>query len=308
MGSNEIAIRCSERHGRRNHGVIPWRVALNCGLDDQAILRLCKAGRWERLQPRAYVVAGAPITWQTRLAAVDASLENGFAFSHETAGALLGLDEVEQGSVEIATMQTPKLWNVTIHRVRSPLRRLIRVDGFPITSAHRTVLDLFAVKHRDSAALALEDALRKKLTTIDRLWDEYSSTCTKGRNGCRYFRLALLQRDHRDGTLESRMEAKLRRIVKRLPGAGAVPQFPFQTPQAKYRIDFAYPDIKLGIEAQSIRWHKGEAKGFYDLKRHRHLTRVGWTLLYYSMDDLLNPDEVRTEILDVRTSLQRVLL
>lgn len=308
MGSGAETIRRCEAHAAANHGIIPRRVAVGSGLDESAIKRLLRSGRWQLLLPRAYGVGGAPPTWRKQLAAVAASLEDNFAFSHRTAGALFGLDPVPEGEVEIVTRRTPRLPGVTVHRVRSPWPQIIHIGGFPVTSAHRTVLDLFAVKHRNFAELALEDALRKKLTTIDRLWDEYAQTCERGRNGCRYFRNALLRRDDRDGALQSRMEAKLRQIMKTLPGEPAIPQLEVLSSSARYFIDFAFPDIKLGIEAQGIKWHLGEAKFCYDLTRDRALKRRGWTLIYYSWDDLLRPKEVRAEIAYFRRSMPHLLV
>lgn len=306
MGSRDAVLSC-ESYAATNHGVIPRSVALANGVDDSTIHRLLKSGRWQRLLRRAYVASGAPITWRSHLASVAANLEIGFAFSHRTAGALMRLDAVSEGAIEIVTSGTHQLPDVTVHRVRPRLPQIIHVDGFPVTSAHRTVLDLFSVLSPASAQLALDDALRKKLTTIDRLSCEYVRSCKKGRNGCSTFRSALLRRDHRDGTLQSRMEAKLRQVLRTVPGPKALPQFPVETPQNRYRIDFAYPDIKLGIEAQSIKWHMGEAKFYYDLRRDRHLKGCGWTLLYYMWDDLLRPAVVRTEIAQMRRSMERVL-
>jgi len=168
-------------------------------------------------------------------------------------------------------------------------------------------MDLFAVLPRKAAEAAMEDALRKKITTLDRMWQEYSLTCRPGRTGCKHFRAALLRRDHRDGTLQSRMEAKLRAIVRKLPGDPAVPQFPVRAGGANYYIDFAFPDVKLGVEAHSIKWHMGEAKWYYDMRRDRALKRIGWTLVYYGMDDLVRPQTVREEILSIRDSLTRRL-
>jgi very-short-patch-repair endonuclease len=305
--SNADAIRSCESHAAGNHGIVPLSIALSEGLDNQAVHHLVSIGRWVRVFARAYRVAGAPDTWRSRLAAVNASIEGRFAFSHRTAGALLGLDPIAERDIEIISKTMPRLPGVRVHRIRGPWPQLLHAEGFPVTSAHRTILDLFAVKHHNMAELALEDALRKKMTTLDRLWDEYTKTCTHGRNGCRHFRLALLQRDDRDGTLQSRMESKLRRIIKHLPGEPAVPQVEVRTAGFRYFLDFAYPGVMLGIEAQSIRWHMGQAKFYYDLKRDRRLKRAGWTMLYFSMDDLLRRDEVAKEILDFRDSLQRAI-
>jgi very-short-patch-repair endonuclease len=103
------------------------------------------------------------------------------------------------------------------------------------------------------------------------------------------------------------MEAKLRQIVMGLPGPEAVPQLEVKTLDGRYFIDFAYPNIKLGIEAHSIKWHMGEARFRYDLKRDRALKRGGWTLIYYAWDDLLHPMRVRKEITELRDALDRRL-
>jgi very-short-patch-repair endonuclease len=72
-----------------------------------------------------------------------------------------------------------------------------------------------------------------------------------------------------------------------------------------YYLDFAYPHVKLGIEAHSMRWHLGLSKVTSDLDRDRRLTADGWTLLYYPFDDLrVRPDYVAAEVLDVRRSLE----
>ena len=117
----------------------------------------------------------------------------------------------------------------------------------------------------------------------------------------------MLKRDDADGTLASRMEAELRKILKRVPGADPIPQFPVGASR-NYRIDFAYPEIRLGIEAQSIKWHLGEARFVYDLKRDRQLKEVGWTVLYYSWDDLLRPVEIASEIGRWREKLAMTLV
>jgi len=221
---------------------------------------------------------------------------------------LFGLDGVPENFADvIVTRSVRKIRGTHVHRIYTSLPRTVRIAGFPVTCGARTVMDLFAVLPSQVAEAAMEDALRKKITTLDRTWQEYSHTCKPGRNGCRNFRAALLRRDHRDGTLQSRMEAKLRAIVKKLPGDPAVPQFPVEAGDAQYFIDFAFPDVKLGVEAHSIRWHMGEAKWYYDMRRDRALKRIGWTLLYYGMDDLVRPRVVREEILAIRDSLSRRL-
>lgn len=294
-------IEC-EAFARTNHGIIPREIALAREVDDATLHRLLKTGRWRRVFRGAYAVAGAPETWQMQLASVAASLDAPFAFSHRTAGALHGLDGIEEEIVELVSTTTPRLKGVRAHRVNH-LPIVHRQDGFPVTTPHRTVLDLFSVVGPAIAERSLEDALRKRLTSIDRLWAEYTGECKRGRNGCAAFRDAVLRHDDRDGTLQSRMETKLRTILKCLPGPAAIPQHLV----GRYRVDFAYPDIRLGIEAQSIRWHMGRAKFTYDMKRDRDLKRQGWTLAYFTWDDILRPNLVAEDVIALRAALTPVL-
>lgn len=305
IGNFATNVAAAEAFASRNHAIVPRSVALEAGVDDAAIHRCLRDRRWIRVHAKAYLVAGALLTWRSRLAAAAASLERDFVFSHRTVRRLMGLDGVPEGFIEAVTTRGAPLNGVRLHRV-AQVPRSIRIDGFPVTTAHRTILDLFAVLPPSDAELALDDALRKRLTSIDRLWSEYAVTCAKGRNGCKGFRRALLRRDHRDGTLQSRMEARLRRALSSIQPS-AVPQFEVATPQRRYFIDFAYPDIKLGIEAQSIKWHLGEAKFFYDLRRDRDLKRAGWTVIYYSWDDLLRPLNVQRDVAGFRALMQALL-
>jgi very-short-patch-repair endonuclease len=100
------------------------------------------------------------------------------------------------------------------------------------------------------------------------------------------------------------MEASMMRILRSLPGPPAVCQHEVWIGEDRFFIDFAYPDMQLGIEAHSLRWHMGRERWQRDLVRDRKLKRAGWTMLYYSWDDIhLRSDDLRSEILDIRGSL-----
>lgn len=104
------------------------------------------------------------------------------------------------------------------------------------------------------------------------------------------------------------MESRLRRIIDTIPGAPAEPQHKVCAEGDNYALDFAYPHVLLGIEAHSLRWHLGRERWIKDLRRDRSLKRIGWTLLYYSWDDMqLDPQGVAAEISSIRTNLERAL-
>jgi very-short-patch-repair endonuclease len=250
-------------------------------------------------------MGGAPLTWLAQLEAAQLWLGADCLFSHRTAAALIELDGVSPGWIEVVVPSGVKARGVATHRLRRNDRpRSMWVRGFRTTNVERTLLDLFSVMPRRGAELALEDALRRRLTTLDRLWDLYREVGGPGRNGSGGLRKSILIRDHRDGSLASRMEASLIRILRSLPGPPAAAQHEVRIGTDRFFIDFAYPDVQLGIEAHSLRWHMGRERWQRDLVRDRKLKGVGWTVLYYSWDDIhLRSDDLRSEILDIRASL-----
>lgn len=309
MGRYDRYIRACESEASGNHGIISRARAVELGLSADVITRLLRSGRWIRIFPKVYVIAGSPITWWTRLAAAQAWGGKESLISHRSAAALLELDAVPQGHIELTMPVGLCEPGIEVHRVqRADMPRSIFRKGLRITCVERTLHDLFAVIHPREAELALEDALRRRLTTINRLWDANAARSRSGRNGARAFRECLLAHDDRDGTLQSRMESGLCRITKGLPGPGAQPQFEVVAAANRYYIDFAYPHVRLGIEAQSLKWHMGRVRWQYDLVRDRRLKSVGWTLLYFSWDDIrLDPKGVAEEVLRVRTALELTL-
>ncbi|MDQ6796445.1 MAG: DUF559 domain-containing protein [Actinomycetota bacterium] len=62
------------------------------------------------------------------------------------------------------------------------------------------------------------------------------------------------------------------------------------------RIDLAYPDVKLGIEADGRVWHSGRADFCRDRQRTNRLASAGWTLLRYGQADLQRGGDLVAEV------------
>lgn len=89
----------------------------------------------------------------------------------------------------------------------------------------------------------------------------------------------------------------MKRILKKISSHRFVPDHPVITELGRFRIDFAEPEILLAIECHSKKWHGGLERGQSDITRHRALTLMGWTILYYSWEDVtLQPRHVFTEV------------
>lgn len=171
------------------------------------------------------------------------------------------------------------------------------IGGFRVSSLERTLLDISGVAPRPVADRALEDALRKGLTTLDRLWQDLALDGGSGRKGTGPLR-AMLEA-HDDSTVRTRsvLESKMLRILKRVQEQGLEVDHLVTDGAARYYLDFAYPAASLGIETHGLRWHFGNQRWQRDLERDRHLARLGWEILYFTWNDVhRNPRTVEEEV------------
>ncbi len=66
-------------------------------------------------------------------------------------------------------------------------------------------------------------------------------------------------------------------------------------------VDFAWPDLRLALEADGFRWHSGRARFDRDRARRNELTLLGWRIIHVTWTDL---DERPEKVIE---SVRRVL-
>ena len=64
------------------------------------------------------------------------------------------------------------------------------------------------------------------------------------------------------------------------------------------RVDFAYPELRIAIEVDSVRWHSGLRAIHRDNRRQNLLAARGWLVLCFEWDDIVGrPKWVAQQIL-----------
>jgi very-short-patch-repair endonuclease len=269
-----------------------------------SIYRRSQCGQWEHAFPSVYRMSGTPQSWIQRLTAAVLWAGDASVVCGRSAGASWGLDECPEGPIELI---------VTVRRCTPPqgisLRftdRLVARDitthrGLRITTVARTLLDLASVFQRDRLELVLEDALRKRMTAIPQLKDLLEGR-GRGLPGAAPLRTLVERRDPNTRSTDTRFEAKLLALLRTARLPLPLPQFTI-TAQGHFigRVDFAYPDHRLVIEAHSFRWHSGRKRWDSDVQREKDLRRLGWRILKITYDDLVErPDQV---VADIRAAI-----
>ncbi len=112
-------------------------------------------------------------------------------------------------------------------------------------------------------------------TTLERLG-------RPGRRGAAVLRALVEERDSATAPTQSVLEDALLRVLRK----GGLPDPVRQYAVAGVRLDFAYPLLKLGIEADSRIWHGGRTDVQRNSEKANRLVACGWRVLRFTSFDV----------------------
>lgn len=276
------------RLAANQHAVITRAQAFEHGATPSMVQRRLTHGRWTRVDAGVYLIAGAPVTWATRVHA--ACLASGGVASHRTAAVLWGLDGYRPGRPE-----------VSIERGRSYRRADIRthestdldlssprtIDGIPTTGADRLLVDLGAVVGWRRVEEAAFEAVNRRLVTWPDLWEALVLHARRGRRGVGALR-AVLERDFGTAVPESRLEV----IFERLIEDAGLPHLERQVTIHDAggfvaRVDFAYPALQAAFEVDGRSIHTRREAFDHDNERRNRILNAGWYLRVFTTEMIL---------------------
>jgi predicted transcriptional regulator of viral defense system len=294
------------------YGLITWTQAIACGLTPEAIHWLVISGRWEKALPRVYRIAGSPPSWHQSLMAATLWAGEARAASYRAAARLWSFKGFAEEIVEISTTSRVRKRppGIIVHRPRRLLPgEITEVDGIPVTTPARTIIDLCALRMAKRAERALDDALRRELTTLDELRNYLRMEARQGRNGVTLMREFLEVRDPSYVPTDSWFEDDLDALISSSILPPPVRQHPlFQVKRLIRVFDFAYPEALLGIEGQSWEYHGDRIAWSKDQGKDNAAAPLGWVILRYTKYDIdERPHEVIEEIRATRESRLHIL-
>ena len=261
-------------------------------MSDQAISRRLTSGTWERIHERVYRFAGTTPAWRgLLLAACWAGGPRGAA-SHRSAARLWSFPGGREGHVELVCprWRRSRHAHLIVHEttvIDSWDLRL--VDGIPVTSPERTLLDLGAVCRASTVELAVNTGLHRGLVTRAALHAMLGRLGRQGRNGAGVLRQILDPHDPGHTTPESPAESRLLQVLRRNGLPEPVPQFEVYSGGVFIaRVDAAYPGWRIAIEYESIQHHTGSEALLRDSARRNRLIAIRWKPITATLADLRN--------------------
>ncbi|MFA5891326.1 MAG: type IV toxin-antitoxin system AbiEi family antitoxin domain-containing protein [Actinomycetota bacterium] len=286
------------RVAANQHGLLTRAQALKTGATPGMIRWRLQAGRWQRVLPSTYLVAGAPPSWRRQAMAACLHLGPGATLSFRAAATLCGMTDIKTRRLEVTvTKHRNRSGNprIVIHIPEdpSPPEDLTTIDGIPVTKPARTLLDLATIESADVLEQCLDDALRRRLVSIAFLERWLADPQRKRHRGARRLQRLVDERAAR-GVTESPVETSVLQLIRsrRLP----LPMLQYVVTDAGRfiaRLDFAYPDQRVAIEVDGFRHHDTRATFDDERARGNAIEALGWRILRVTAAHLeRDPDAV----------------
>jgi REase_MTES_1575/Transcriptional regulator, AbiEi antitoxin len=268
------------------------REAHQAGLSRKVLRRMVREGSLRLLLKGVYVDAAVPDSIGVRAAAAAKVVPPGSVVCDLTAAWIHGAQLTSAESrFRVPPLEVFRLAGHT--RVRRPectggtrslaADDIMEVAGVVVTTPLRTALDLGRLLRRDQALGAIDALLRAgDLSTRD-LTAQLERF--RGARGVVQLRqLAPLADPRAESPAESLTRLRL------IDGGLPVPEVQWEIRNAMgivvYRLDLAYPELKLAIEYDGAEFHTSVEDRERDERRRAHLRRLGWTIVVLTSPDV----------------------
>ncbi len=273
------------------HGVVGRSQLLAAGVPGHVIDHRLSRGLLVRVHAGVYRVASSRMTWHQRIMAATLATGPGAVASHRAAAFLHGLAGVDpRPEVAVPRARAPRPPGVVVHRFGALRSSDVEVrDGIPRTRPPATILGLSAVVSASALEAALDDALVRGLVTTTQLERRLDAAGRQGRAGAAALAELLAARNASRRWTQSAFERRLLALLRDAGLPSPVPQFEVPLPDGRRAfLDFAWPDVRLGLEADSYRHHASRRDWGRDHTRNNLLTALGWRVLPVTWQDMVD--------------------
>ena len=206
----------------------------------------------------------------------------GAAASHGCAARLFHVAGFEAAPVELRVPRGRRVrLGFRAHQLDLPERDLTRIGGIPTTTPARTLIDIAGSDASESVvATAFDDAIRKHVVSLERM--RRAIEAHRGTRGVPLIRELVASRSVA-GVPDTVLETRFLELVRK-------ENLPFPVAQHKIRHrgelvarpDFAYPELRIAIELESLTFHTQPLDIERDTARYNRLLLMGWLVLRFT--------------------------
>jgi hypothetical protein len=279
MGSSihQSLGRAAWKLAREQHGVVTRRQLLDLGLTAQAIQHRITRGRLHRIDYGIYAVGRPQLTSHGRWMAAVLSCGSRAILSHRSAAALWGIGREGQDGIEVSVPFASPRERRRIVVYRRPKLRSTDVTthkGIPVATPVLTLIGFASRVGRAELERAVNEADRLGLIDPESLYA--ALTVYPGYQGVGPLRAML--GDWKFRLTDSELE---RRFLPLAASAGLPPPLTQQKLNG-FKVDFYWPNLRLVVETDGLRYHRTPAQQNRDRLRDQTHTAAGLTPLRFT--------------------------
>jgi hypothetical protein len=271
QSQDQPRLRQASELAARQGGVVADYQLLELGFGRGAIKHWLRVARLHVIHRGVYAFGHRHVGARGRLWAALLAYGPEAVISHRDAAKLWGVRPNSRTPVDVTVpgRTRTRRKGINVHRVRHlEPRDVTALDGIPVTTLARTLLDLAEVVPEDHVAKAMEQAERRRLLDLRAL--EELLDRSPGRRGQRPLRSIL-----RDAALEPGIREELERRFARLVQEAGLSRPLFNTLVEGYEVDAYWPDAKLIVELDGYEFHRTRKSFEADRQRDATLLLAG---------------------------------
>ena len=245
----------------RQHGAVARRQLIALGLGRRAIEHRIATGRLIVIHRGVYAVGHAKLTRRGRWMAAVLACGPGAVLSHRDAAALHGIRPSNRRKIDVTVVswrKGPEVVEIHTSRIEDDERTVI--DGIPVTTAFRTLIDLTSCLNDRELANAYNETERQRIAETPSLAGLLKRH--ERRPGTK--RLRNLQPDPR--VTRSELERRFLELLEReglpLPQTNVLVE--------GYTVDCYWPERRLVVELDGYAFHR--TRGAFEKDSERDLT------------------------------------
>jgi len=287
---------------------------LGLGMSSKAIENRIVLGRLHPIHRGVYAVGRPELTQRGLWMAAVLACGSAAVLSHESAAELWGIRGLSNRSMRGARDRTPSVIDVSVPGTTSRRRRGIRLhrrhelpprdrtrrDRIPVTTPARTLIDLATQLDGERLEAAVNEA--DGLGLIDPETLRHAADERSVLHGVPALRKIL---DRRTFTLtDSELERRFLPLVR----AAGLPAPLTQQQLNGFRVDFYWPELRLVVEADSLRYHRTPSQQARDRLRDQAHVEAGLTPLRFTHAQITFDASRVCAVLRAVAQRQRLLL
>lgn len=279
MTTREV-IAYAKRHG----GVIATREALNLGIPKTTLRRRVDDGIFVRISRGILALPGTSTRPDALMRAAGRLL--GAVVSHQTAAHMHGMEPVPKTppTVTVSHRGTYDFPGLVVHQSTDLLStHSMRSGPHRVTTPERTIVDLAKVMSAPRLDRVADNALAGGIVDFDALVTLYLAVSRQGKTGMRNLGRIIRHRVDDKRIPDTVIEKRLFDLL--VEGGLPTPDRQFTAPWLESidgRVDFAYLEEGIVVEADSRRWHRLFASFEIDRRRDIAAQLAGWIVLRFT--------------------------